>query len=151
MTLLEYRQTPIYTDFFRLRDDDHTIILYLPDGPPNRTLRLVFFRGRGEPDFTERDRALLILLQPHLHAAHMEVRKRRRGTPALTRRQWQLLRLVDEGLTNSQIARHLHISEHTVRKHLENIFERLNVASRTEAVAFALPARPLVVHAPPAV
>jgi DNA-binding CsgD family transcriptional regulator len=59
------------------------------------------------------------------------------GSPTLTARQRQLLRLVAGGDTNGQIARRLSISEPTVRKHLENIFERLGVTSRTAAVTEA--------------
>jgi DNA-binding NarL/FixJ family response regulator len=69
------------------------------------------------------------------------VRQRQRGIPRLTPRQWQLLRLVDEGLGNRQIARQLNVTENTVRKHLENIFERLDVTSRTAALARAFPHR----------
>jgi DNA-binding NarL/FixJ family response regulator len=57
----------------------------------------------------------------------------------LTQRQLELLRLVAEGRTNSQIARRLDISEGTVRKHLENIYQRLDVTSRTAAVLRAFP------------
>ena len=57
--------------------------------------------------------------------------------PRLTPRQKDLLRLVAAGHTNSQIARRLGISEGTVRTHLENIYENLNVSSRTAAVTRA--------------
>jgi DNA-binding NarL/FixJ family response regulator len=106
--------------------------LYLPS-QPNRVMRLVFFRGPGL-DFSPRDRGLLTLLCPHLHQAYREQRRRQRGTPRLTDRQRQLLHLVALGNTNGQIARRLSISEATVRKHLEHIFERLQVTSRTAAV-----------------
>jgi DNA-binding NarL/FixJ family response regulator len=43
------------------------------------------------------------------------------------------------GHTNTQIARRLGISERTVRTHLENIYERLDVSSRTAAVTRAFP------------
>ena len=58
----------------------------------------------------------------------------------LTARQWELMRLTAAGLTNAQIAGALFISTATVRKHLENIFARLGVASRLAAVATAFPA-----------
>ena len=55
--------------------------------------------------------------------------------PTLTPRQLQLLRRVADGHTNRQIARDLGLSEGTVRKHLEHIYARLEVGSRTEALA----------------
>jgi DNA-binding NarL/FixJ family response regulator len=61
-----------------------------------------------------------------------------RGEPNLTPRQWEVLRRVAAGAGNSQIARDLGLSEATVRKHLENVFLRLGVQSRTEAVARVL-------------
>jgi len=93
-------------------------------------------RGPG-PDFSERDRALLTLLRPHLHQAYLEVERRRHPVPRLTPRQNDLLHLVAAGHTNTQIARRLGISEGTVRTHLENIYERLQVSSRTAAVTRA--------------
>jgi DNA-binding NarL/FixJ family response regulator len=103
-------------------------------------VRLMLTRGRG-PDFSERDRALLALLRPHLHQAYLDAERRRRGAPQLTRRHWDLLRLVAAGHTNAQIARRLSLSEGTVRKHLENIYVRLQVSSRTAAVTRAFPDR----------
>ena len=56
----------------------------------------------------------------------------------LTTRELQVLRLVAMGLTNREIASALVISEHTVARHLQNIFGKLGVSSRTAATAFAL-------------
>jgi DNA-binding NarL/FixJ family response regulator len=103
-------------------------------------VRLLFFREAG-PDFSERDRALLTLLRPHLHQAYLDAERRRRGIPQLTPRHWELLHLVAAGHTNAQIARRLGVSEGTVRKHLENIYVRLHVSSRTAAVTRAFPDR----------
>jgi DNA-binding NarL/FixJ family response regulator len=52
-----------------------------------------------------------------------------------------VLHLVAAGHTNTQIARRLGLSEGTVRTHLENIYERLQVSSRTAAVIRAFPDR----------
>ena len=90
---------------------------------PGRTVRLYFFRGPG-PDFSERDRAVLTLLRPHLHQAYLDAERRRHPVPRLTPRQRDLLRLLAAGHTNTQIARRLGISEGTVRTHLENIYDK---------------------------
>lgn len=127
------RDTGMYVDV--LRPFEHELMLCLPSGPV-RTLRLLFFRGKGA-GFTERDRALLTLLRPHLQAAYVATERRRLGQVPVTPRQNEILQYVAAGLSNSQIARRLSLSEGTVRKHLENIFTRLNVTSRTAAVTVA--------------
>ena len=55
--------------------------------------------------------------------------------PTLSHREIQVLRLVAEGATNSDIGRHLHISDATVKSHLVHIYTKLGVSSRTAAVA----------------
>lgn len=55
--------------------------------------------------------------------------------PQLTPRQRAVARLLAAGKRNLEIAEQLRISPHTVRRHLESIFRRLNVPNRTAAVA----------------
>ncbi|MCP4358926.1 MAG: response regulator transcription factor [Chloroflexi bacterium] len=55
----------------------------------------------------------------------------------LTNRENEVLQLVAEGLTNKAIARQLHISDHTVKFHVNAIMTKLNAQSRTEAVVRA--------------
>ena len=135
----------MYTDFSRLLGMEHSLMVCLPSAlpptaGPGRHVRLYFNRGPGL-DFSERDRSVLMLLRPHLHQAYLEAERRRHPIPRLTPRQNDLLRLVAAGHTNTQIARRLGISEGTVRTHLENIYTRLNVSSRTAAVTRAFPDR----------
>jgi DNA-binding CsgD family transcriptional regulator len=59
------------------------------------------------------------------------------GAHGLTRRELEVLRLVATGESNRQIAEALVISEHTVARHVQNIFTKLDVSSRTAAGAFA--------------
>lgn len=56
----------------------------------------------------------------------------------LTDREIEVLRLAGRGLTNKEIGALLYISDRTVQGHLKNIFEKLGVATRTEAVTVAL-------------
>lgn len=55
------------------------------------------------------------------------------GTATLSSRQREVLDLVCEGLTNAQIARHLYLSEFTIKQHLRLAYKLLGVHNRTEA------------------
>jgi DNA-binding CsgD family transcriptional regulator len=135
-TITALRRTELWSDYFRLFGVHREMMVCLPS-PPRRSLRLLLSRGPG-PDFSERDRGLLALLRPHLDARFQEWQRRRQPV-TLTSRQRELLAQVAAGRTNRQIARHLRIAEGTVRTHLENIFQRLQVSSRAAAVARAFP------------
>ena len=88
---------------------------------------------------------LLTLTRPDIigaiHQAYLDAERRRHPVPRLTPRQHDLLRLLAAGHTNSQIARRLGISAGTVRTHLENIYDKFGVSSRTAAVTRAFPDR----------
>lgn len=58
--------------------------------------------------------------------------------PGLTDRQLTLLELAARGFTNQEIADHLNISLIAVKKQFSDIFSRLNVSNRSEAIGFAL-------------
>src|SRR5215472_11199428 len=139
----QWHSTGMYHDILHPAGIEHQLTLCLPAGPGpaaghGRIVRLFYSRAPGR-DFSGRDRALLALLRPHLHQAYLDAERRRNATPALTPRQWQLLRLVAAGHTNAQIARRAGVSEGTVRIHLHNIYTRLQVSSRTAAVTRAFP------------
>jgi len=55
-------------------------------------------------------------------------------TYRLSNRELQVITMAGEGMTNREIATELNITEHTVASHLINIFRKLEVKSRTEAV-----------------
>ena len=55
----------------------------------------------------------------------------------LTDREMEILKLVDEGKSNKDIAKLLHISLHTVKNHVHRILEKLKVGNRREAVHLA--------------
>jgi two-component system NarL family response regulator len=60
------------------------------------------------------------------------------AAPRLTDRELEVLRLVARGLNNRDIARELFISENTVKNHVRNILEKLQLHSRMEAVVYAM-------------
>ena len=68
------------------------------------------------------------------------VRQKATANPvqALTPREIEVLDMLGSGLGNKAIAKHLNISEHTVKFHVSSIFQKLSVSKRTEAVAVAL-------------
>ena len=59
-------------------------------------------------------------------------------TPRLTEREMEVLKLVAKGLNNRDIAKQLFISENTVKNHIRNILEKLQLHSRMEAVVYAV-------------
>lgn len=56
----------------------------------------------------------------------------------LTERQSEVLRLIARGLSNAEIAAQLHLSEHTVHRHVANIYTTLDLGSRAAAAAYAV-------------
>ena len=56
---------------------------------------------------------------------------------ALSPRERQVLTLMADGLSNTDIAERLQISDKTVRNHASNLFDKLGVWSRTQAIVFA--------------
>lgn len=59
-------------------------------------------------------------------------------SPRLTDRELEVLRLVARGLNNREVAKELFISENTVKNHVRNILEKLQLHSRMEAVMYAV-------------
>jgi DNA-binding CsgD family transcriptional regulator len=225
LTKRELHRTWLYDNFFAPLDIEHELEVPIPS-PPWHTKTFLFARSRGSRDFTERDRLILDLLQPHLARISLAARKhrllnlalaelgrvdehdprgvillglggevefasppserllreffpvrsggrlpaalvewlesgdtkpltRRRGERRLTvqqadcallleerhegieltAREREVLAWVARGKTNPEIARLLCLAPSTVGKHLENIYAKLGVKTRTAAAA----------------
>jgi ATP/maltotriose-dependent transcriptional regulator MalT len=63
--------------------------------------------------------------------------RQRTHTTPLTDRQVEVLKLVAQGLSNPEIATRLHLSDHTVKRHVANLLTKLGLSSRSAAVAYA--------------
>jgi DNA-binding CsgD family transcriptional regulator len=145
-TRKELHRNPFYAEVLRALGVEHQLKVWLPAA--SGTVRAFFFiRTPGTRDFDERDRTILSVLRPHLAA--IRERWERRHRPAhLTARETEVLDLVAQGLTTAEVAATLTISYTTARTHLENVFAKLGVHTRTAAVAWLrdspaeLPVRP---------
>jgi DNA-binding CsgD family transcriptional regulator len=81
---------------------------------------------------------ILQLLAPHFVTLYRRAAARRAASAdvsPLTPREHEIMVLVAAGRANKEIARELWLSPHTVRSHLEHVFEKLEVTNRSAAVA----------------
>jgi DNA-binding CsgD family transcriptional regulator len=116
---------------------EDAVWLWLP-APDEGLLRRIAFAAERRGGISDRSVHILELLTPHLRQMHRRAAVRRNTTHwpgELTPREREVLRLVAKGQTNREVAHTLWISPHTVRTHLENVFEKLGVTSRAAAVA----------------
>jgi two-component system, NarL family, response regulator LiaR len=79
-----------------------------------------------------------VQLSPQATARLMQAVSAPEHPGSLTVRETEVLRLLAQGNANKQIARHLHITENTVRTHVSTILHKLGVQSRTQATLYAL-------------
>lgn len=59
------------------------------------------------------------------------------GQTLLTAREEEIVRRLMAGASNTEIADNLFVSEHTIKSHLDNMFKKLNVKNRLQAVSWA--------------
>lgn len=76
-------------------------------------------------------------LDPKAAKVLLDARRRPRPAAGLTAREREVLGLVRDGLANKAIARHLGISERTVKTHLTHVFQCIGVTDRTQAALWA--------------
>jgi DNA-binding CsgD family transcriptional regulator len=109
------------------------------EGARTRVLIGLACRDLGDDDAAELqlEAARAVFAQVGAAPDLARIGRRARGPRGLTQRELEVLRLVAQGKSNRQIASALVVSEHTVARHVQNIFRKLRVSSRTAAAAFA--------------
>lgn len=155
MSRRQWRDNPVAREVLPEASDQLGVML----GTHNGAVRNVVLTRSGRT-FTDRQRDVLTLTLRHLAVAvtraspqrftGLQIAPRPRWVPlasnrparaappadtALSQRQLQVLTMVAQGWTDTQIARRLQISPRTVSKHLEHIYTRLGVPNRAAAVA----------------
>ena len=145
----DFHRLNLYGEYFRWIPVEYQIAFGLP-AAGSEIIGIAL--NRAESDFTEDERDLLSVIRVPLMTALERARQRQRareglatatsgafaGLADLTDREIRILRLAALGRTNSAIAHALDISPRTVAKHLEHIYRKLDVTSRTSAVFAAL-------------
>jgi DNA-binding NarL/FixJ family response regulator len=71
------------------------------------------------------------------HTSKSQVRKMKNNDANLTSREREILLLPASGAKNSDIAKKLYVSPHTVRTHLHNIYRKIDVPDRFQAILWA--------------
>jgi DNA-binding CsgD family transcriptional regulator len=151
-----WHKRPLFNDFYRPLGMPHELSAQLEWGPAGSSCCIALHRsGR---DFGRREWELLELLAPHLRAARGRIAAGRRSavrdsflaagdTEAalarrlpITPREAEVLALLADGQTNAGIAHELGISPHTVVRHVDHIYRKLEVRTRAAATRFALTA-----------
>jgi DNA-binding CsgD family transcriptional regulator len=168
----EWRRRALFNDFYRPLGMARELALQLAWGPVGSSCCVVLYRAGS--DFSERDRAALELLAPHLRSTRARIAAEtlaaqrlalldcgleasgRAALPTehddalsptrltrllpITSREAEVLGRLASGRTNAGIAHDLSISRHTVVRHVESIYAKIDVHTRVEATRMALDA-----------
>ena len=142
----DFHRTPLYNDYYRVIGIDHAMAVPIHvDG----RLLVSFVLNRSKRGFSDRDRARMEIMRPHLgNLYRLGIAASRHWVPptekalpdSLTQRERDVLRWVAAGKTDRDIGAILQISPRTVHKHLQHIYEKLGVETRTAAAMRAGPA-----------
>lgn len=156
-TLKPFQQSTLYSEFYNTVQAQNQLWVGIEDG--NELLICIY---SPETEYSEKELAMMQIIQPHLESAWKNWRQMRdlnqelgmlkevviqspeeeiraasirKAIDALSPRRRDVAELVANGLDNQQIADQLKISIQTVKKHLQSIFQLLEVLHRTELAA----------------
>ena len=139
MPILHFQKTDYFREFLQKYHyiDEMGIYLY----HQNKLIAVIgLVRNKHERPFNEQDKHRLQFLAKPLESSIVAYETVINGYPkqhdgkngSLTTREIELIKLVKKGLSNQEISKELFISINTVKKHLQNLYQKLDVANRTE-------------------
>jgi len=149
MPAAQFRSSPLFDEYYRSIGIDHVMAVPVHI---DRTLLVSFVFNRQDRDFSDLDRARAEAIRPHLGDLYRMVRaldgaSAAWGVPStsspapgrpLTEREREVLHWLGSGKTDKDIGEILGISPRTVHKHLQGIYGKLGVETRTAAVVRAM-------------
>lgn len=129
-------ETALYSYQSLHLDNDQGILFgYRNNGENQAALLYLYEKGRaGYYPY----KLMLNHLMSHLNHAVQQVLQRRKSGIELSDREYEVLRWLREGKSNWEISRILQISEHTVKYHVSNLYRKLEVTNRGQAVGKAV-------------
>lgn len=134
MSLSSFAKTNFYKEFFVKHQYIDEIGIYIFN--KNQLVGVIgLIRKEGENYFSEQDKnRLRFLIKPIESAfnACATLSPSNHKEEHLTAREREIIQLVKKGFSNKEISEILFISVNTVKKHLQNLYEKLNVTNRTE-------------------
>ena len=102
----------------------------LKDVTPEKLVETVYRAAEGEAVLHPRIASQIVVGLRSKKSSEVELDE-------LTKRETEVLKLIAEGLANSEISERLFISEKTVKSHVSNILSKLHLADRTKAAVYA--------------
>ncbi len=140
-----FQRTPLFNDYYCAIRIDHVMAVPIHI---DRHILVSFVVNRSKRGFSDRDRERVEVIRPHLgHLYRLSTHAPRSNESfaeveaPLTVRERDVLDWLGAGKTDKDIAAILAISPRTVQKHLQRIYEKLGVETRTAAVMRAIAAR----------
>jgi len=140
----QQRSQADYRHALQLAEPEGVITIFLEEGPPvAKALKQLLVQNRigdVDPNYVEK---ILAAFPGDSQPANRNISPPQSAAVSaqliepLSKRELEVLRLMAEGYSNQEIAEHLVVTLHTVKKHSSNIFTKLGVNSRTQAVARA--------------
>jgi LuxR family maltose regulon positive regulatory protein len=120
-----------------LAEPEGFVRIFVDEGPPMAELLYKALKRGIAPDYVRRLLAAFPDAESEKTVPSKSQASKSDLIEPLSEREIEVLQLIAEGLTNQEIASRLYLSSHTIKAHTRNIYGKLDVHSRTEAVARA--------------